>query len=65
MFPLTFAMKTNLFSDVFLSTSLKFFLITNTHKNISSLNHLSILYTDQTSLEIQKDAAYISYETFP
>ena len=62
-FLLTFAMKMNLFSDVFVSTGLKFFLKTNTHKNLR--NHLSILYADQTSLVIQKGAAYIPYETFP
>ena len=62
-FLLTFAMKMNLFSDVFVSTGLKFFLKTNTLKNLR--NHLSILYADQTSLAIQKGAAYIPYETFP
>ena len=62
-FLLTFAMKMNLFSDVFVSTGLKFFLKTNTLKNLR--NHLSILYADQTSLVIQKGAAYIPYETFP
>ena len=62
-FLLTFAMKMNLFSDVFVSTGLKFFLKTNTQKNLR--NHLSILYADQTSLVIQKGAAYIPYETFP
>ena len=62
-FLLTFAMKMNLFSDVFVSTGLKFFLKTNTLKNLR--NHLSILNADQTSLIIQKGAAYIPYETFP
>ena len=63
MFPLTFAVKMDLFFYIFMNADLKFFLITNTHKNLR--NHLSILYTDQISLEIQKDTAYISYETFP
>ena len=55
---LTFAVKMDFFPDVLVSSSMKFFLVRNAHKNLS--NHLSIPDKDQTSSEVQKGAAYIS-----